>query len=111
MRKLMLWIIAFAALPSSALFAQDITGTWQGTLVAGKQELRTVIKISKADGGLKAVFYSIDQSGQGAAGTVTLEGSTVKMSVPGIGGTYEGKLDGDAVALTGTFSQGPGNFP
>jgi uncharacterized protein (TIGR03435 family) len=111
MKKLMLWIIAFAALPASALFAQDITGTWQGTLVAGKQELRTVIKISKADGGLKAVFYSIDQSGQGVAGTVTLEGSTVKMSVPGIGGTYEGKLDGDAVALTGTFSQGPGNLP
>jgi hypothetical protein len=112
MKKLMLWIIALAALPGSALFAQDITGTWQGTLLAGKQELRTVIKISKADGGgLKAVLYSIDQSGAGLAGAVTLEGSIVKMSIPGLGGAYEGKLDGDAVSLTGTFSQGPAKLP
>jgi hypothetical protein len=41
----------------------DIADTWQGTLHAG-QDLRTVIKISKADGGgYKAVFYSIDQGG------------------------------------------------
>src|ERR1035438_8798152 len=39
MKKLMLLIIALAALPGGALFAQDITGTWQGTLLAGKQEL------------------------------------------------------------------------
>jgi uncharacterized protein (TIGR03435 family) len=111
MKKLMLFIFALAALPGSALFAQDITGTWQGTLLAGKQELRTVIKISKADAGLKATLYSIDQGGQGFAGTVALEGSTVKISIPGIGGAYEGKLDGDAIALTGTFSQGTGKLP
>lgn len=63
MKKLMLWFAALG-LSGGALFAQDITGTWQGTLQAGR-ELRTVIKISKADGGgLKAVMYSIDQSGQ-----------------------------------------------
>jgi uncharacterized protein (TIGR03435 family) len=112
MKKSMLRTIVLAALSGGALFAQDITGTWQGTLQIPNQELRTVIKISKADGGgLKAVLYSIDQGGQGVAGTVTLEGSTVKMSIPGIGGSYEGKLDGDAIALTGTFSQGPGKLP
>src|ERR1700722_16196436 len=111
MKKLMLWIIALVALPGSALFAQDITGTWQGTLQAPKQELRTVIKISKTDAGLKAVLYSIDQGGQGFSGTVTLESPIVKISIPGIGGSYEGKLDGDAIALTGTFSQGPGKLP
>jgi uncharacterized protein (TIGR03435 family) len=111
MKKSMLFIFALAALPGGALFAQDITGTWQGTLQAPKQELRTVIKISKAEGGLKAVLYSIDQGGQGFAGTVTLESPIVKISIPGIGGTYEGKLDGDAIALTGTFSQGPAKLP
>ena len=96
MKKLMLWILALAGLSGGALFAQDITGTWQGTLQAGKQELRTVVKISKADAGsLKAVFYSIDQSGQGVAGAIALQGSTVKISVPSIGGTYEGKLSAD----------------
>jgi len=38
--------------------APDISGTWQGTLQAGKG-LRTVLKISRADdGGWKAVMYS-----------------------------------------------------
>jgi hypothetical protein len=32
MKKLLLWTIAFAALPAGALFAQSLTGTWQGTL-------------------------------------------------------------------------------
>ena len=45
--------------------AQNIADTWQGTLHAG-QDLRIVVKISKADdGGYKAVFYSIDQGGNG----------------------------------------------
>ena len=76
MKKLMPWIIALSVFSGGGLLAQDITGTWQGTLQVYKQELRTVIKISKADGGgLKAVLYSIGQSGQGFAGKVTLEGS------------------------------------
>ena len=60
---------------------QDIADTWQGTLHTGR-DLRTVVKISKADGGgYKAVFYSIDQSGDGLpVHDVTLEGTMVKMS-------------------------------
>ena len=111
MNKLMPRIIALLALPGAALHAQDITGTWQGALQAGR-ELRTVIKISKGDdGGLKAVMYSIDQGGQGIAAAVTLQGSTVKMSVPGIGGAYEGKLDSDGASITGTWTQGGTPLP
>jgi uncharacterized protein (TIGR03435 family) len=68
-----------------------------------------VVKISKADdGGYKAVFYSIDQGGDGLpVSKITLEGATVKMSLPMIGGTYEGKLSGDGKTITGTWTQGP----
>ena len=107
-------LIALAALSSGALFAQDIAGTWQGTLTipANKQELRIEMKISKADaGGQKAVMYSIDQGGQPIAGAVTVQGPAVKVSVPGIGGTYEGKLDSDGVLLVGTWSQGGSPMP
>ena len=46
MKKRIPQTIALAALSAGALFAQDITGTWQGTLVPpSKQELRTVFKI------------------------------------------------------------------
>ncbi len=87
---------------------QGIADTWQGTLHAGR-DLRTVVKISKADGGgYKAVFYSIDQSGDGMPVTkITLEGTTVKMSLTAIGGTYEGKLSADGKSIAGNWSQGP----
>lgn len=113
MKKWLISIFAFAALPGSVLFAQekDISGTWQGTLEAGR-ELRIVIKISKVDdGGFKAAMYSIDQGGQAIAGTVAEKGADVKISIPGIGGTYEGKLDPDGLTLAGTWSQGPKPLP
>src|SRR6185503_15897748 len=113
MRKLLLWIVVLAALCGDALLAQDLTGTWQGTIQAGGRELRTVIKISPADGGgLRAVMYSIDQGAQPIpVNPVTLQGSTVKMSVPGIGGTYEGRLEADGNTITGTWTQGPNPTP
>jgi uncharacterized protein (TIGR03435 family) len=35
----------------------------------------------------------------------------VKVTIPGIGGGYEGKLDSDGVFLTGNFTQGPASLP
>ncbi len=106
MKKLMLWMIALAALPGSALQAQNITGAWQGTLEAGQQKLRVVFKVSLEDDKLKAVFYSIDQQSPAIpASTVTKEGSTVKIGIGGLG-SYEGKLSGDGNSMTGAWTQG-----
>jgi uncharacterized protein (TIGR03435 family) len=92
--------------------AQSIADTWQGTLHAGR-DLRIVAKISKADdGGYKAVFYSIDQGGDGLPVTkITLDGTTVKMSLTIISGTYEGKLSADGKTINGTWTQGPNPLP
>jgi uncharacterized protein (TIGR03435 family) len=92
--------------------AKDIAGTWQGTLSVGR-DLRIVIQVSKADGGgYKASFYSIDQTGDPIPVTkVTLEGTTVKMSISAIGGNYEGKLTADGKTITGNWSQGPTPMP
>jgi uncharacterized protein (TIGR03435 family) len=92
-----------------ALFAQDLTGTWQGTLtIPNGKELRTVIKISKEGAGMRGLMYSIDQ-GAGAIpiNPVTIQGTTVKMSMPGIGGEFEGKLEADGKTITGNWKQGP----
>ena len=111
MKKLMLGIIASAMLSGGASLAQDIAGAWQGTLHA-QSDLRTVIKISKVEGGVqKATLYSIDQGGMGIAATVTRQGSTVKISVPAIGGTYEGKLDSDGTTIVGNWTQGDKPLP
>ncbi len=111
MKKLMMGIIV-VTLSAGTLLAQDLTGAWQGTLQAGR-ELRIVFKISKADSGsLQGVMYSIDQGAQGLpAGAVTLQGSTVRITIPGIGGTYDGKLSADGASITGNWSQGPMPLP
>jgi uncharacterized protein (TIGR03435 family) len=112
MKKMLLWIVAFTTLVGGAAAAQDITGTWQGTLHAGR-DLRIVLKVSKEDkGALKATFYSIDQGGQGfSASPITLQGSTIKMSVSAIQGTYEGTLSADGTTIKGSWSQGPSPLP
>jgi len=91
---------------------KDIADTWQGTLHVGK-DLRLVIKVTKADGGgYKAAFYSIDQGGAPIpVAKITLEGTTVKISVTAIGGTYEGKLSSDGKSIVGNWSQGPNPLP
>jgi uncharacterized protein (TIGR03435 family) len=91
---------------------QSIADTWQGTLHA-RQDLRTVVKITKADdGAYKAVFYSIDQGGDGLPVTkITVDGTAVKMTLTMISGTYEGKLSPDGKTITGTWSQGPNPLP
>jgi uncharacterized protein (TIGR03435 family) len=106
MRKSVM-ILALAALSGGALFAQNITGTWQGTLKAGPQELRIVIKVSLDNDKLKAVTYSIDQGGQPIpVSAITKDGSAIKMTVAAINGSYEGKLSADGNSITGTWTQG-----
>src|SRR5215831_14233793 len=100
--------LLLAALSATAVFAQSIAGTWQGTLQTPQRALRMVLKITRADDeSLKATFFSIDQSGQGIPGSaVSLQGSTFKAAIPAIGGSYEGKLSADGTTITGTFTQG-----
>jgi uncharacterized protein (TIGR03435 family) len=111
MKRLFLWLVALTALMSSGLRAQDITGTWQGTLKANK-DLRTVLKITKDDGRLKVVMYSIDQGAQPInASSAKLDGQIFTYSVDVIGGSYEGKLSADGTSVVGTWTQGPNPLP
>jgi len=100
--------LALAAVLTASAFAQNIAGTWQGTLATPQRELRLVMKVTRADDeSLKAVFYSIDQNGQGiSASAVSLQGTAFKATIPAIGGQYEGKLNAEGTSITGTFTQG-----
>jgi len=109
----MLWLVALAASTGGAALAQNIVGTWQGTLAGPQGQLRIVMKISRADDEkLKAVMYSIDQGGQPInTSAVTQQGSTLKMSVAAIGGEYEGSMTPDGNTINGTWTQGPKPAP
>lgn len=91
-----------------------IVGNWQGTLHApGGHDLRTVLKITKSDkGALTAMFYSIDQSGQGiATSSISFENGTLKYGIEFIGLSYEGKLSADGNSISGTSTQGDHSLP
>src|ERR1700689_1474849 len=106
MKKLTLWMMALAALLGSALEAQDITGNWQGTLQAGAQKVRIVFKIALENEKLQATLRTVDQPSPPIATTITRDGSTVKMTIPGANANYEGKLSGDGSSIAGTWTQG-----
>jgi uncharacterized protein (TIGR03435 family) len=93
--------------------ANDLTGQWQGTTQAPAPApaQRVVFLVSKADGGgWKTVFNYIDLIAQGngipRSATLTLQGSTVEIKVPGNGGSYHGQLGADGKTITGTWTQG-----
>ena len=111
--KKMLFRIALAVLSAGASFSlafaqQNIVGTWQGSLKGPQQELRTVIKISMTDAEkLTAVFYSIDQGSPAIpVNTITRNGSTLKMGITALNGTYEGRISADGNTIEGTWTQG-----
>ena len=99
-------LVALAVISVSGLFAQDLSGTWQGVVTNPdtREELRTVLKIASSDGDpIKGNFYSIDQTFLVFPATLTIKDSVVKLNIPGIGATYQGKLSADGSVLTGTL--------
>jgi uncharacterized protein (TIGR03435 family) len=84
---------------------KDIAGIWQGTLEAGKG-LRTVLKITKDDGKLKAVMYSIDQGGQPiGVNSISVQGSSVNFAITALDVVYVGTLSPDAKTIAGSATQ------
>jgi hypothetical protein len=49
--KRLVTLISVAAIAASLSYAQDISGDWQGALKAGPRELRTILQVTKGDGG------------------------------------------------------------
>lgn len=78
-------LIVLAALSAAALLAQDLTGTWRGTInPPDGKDLRGVFQISKAGDAAKCMFYTIDQSPAPFACAVTQATGMVKIAVPSI---------------------------
>ncbi len=89
----------------------DLTGSWQGTLQAGKP-LRFIVTFTKADKGFTGKAYSIDQSPQGfMVSDISVDGSTVKFAVSVMTGTFTGTLNADGSTMAGTLNLGPSSFP
>ncbi len=97
---------------ASKAAAQKITGTWNGVLVAGPQNLHLRLHIAAApDGTATGTMDSLDQGANGIPlGAITLkDDNKVRFEVPGVGGVYEGVLAEDG--LTGQWQQGGQTLP
>jgi pimeloyl-ACP methyl ester carboxylesterase len=111
-RKLRMMGVAASLLCIAAtLCAQDITGSWQGTIDSGSK-LRVILQIEKtADGTFKGTAYSIDQSPNPTpVTTLSFTNPTLKFTVDPFHASYEGTLSQDGKTITGTLTQGKANL-
>lgn len=107
-----LWImVATATCLAAPLGAQDIAGTWQGTLSAFGLQFRQLLRVTKAAGRWTVIGYNLDEeSDADSSSSIVLHGSHVTITSrpqppDDPGSTYEGVLDRGAHTLTGTLAR------
>ena len=104
-------LLLLAALPG-VILGQALEGTWQGTLTpAPNREIRMAFKIAKDGSAYQGLYYNIAAGRQFNLGAITLQGSAIKIVIPGMGGTYEGKFEADGNSITGALTQGANTLP
>lgn len=100
-----------AILLSTLLFAQDITGSWQGALNIKGTSLRVVFNIKKTDQGYTSTMDSPDQGATGIPVTTTsFKHPDLTLTIANAGIQYTGKLIANN-QLTGNFKQAGQAFP
>ncbi|MGH7127500.1 MAG: alpha/beta hydrolase family protein, partial [Planctomycetaceae bacterium] len=94
--------------------SQDpLAGDWTGALDVGGTQLRLVFHIGPEEDGNRT--GTMDSPDQGTTGlpiaTVALADSTVRMTMPAMSGSYEGRLSADGKTIDGTWTQGGSSLP
>jgi uncharacterized protein len=106
-------IIAFVIglLFVNALFAQNITGQWNGVLKVQGTQLRIVFNVNKTETGFSSTMDSPDQGAKGIpVASTSFEHSTLKLAVANLKIEYEGIL-GENNVIVGNFKQAGMSFP
>lgn len=93
--------------PSNTGDVQVLEGVWEGVMEINGQSLHVRFNFTKhADGSVTATFDSVDQGANGLPVTsISRAGDTVKLDLKVASVSYEGTLNKDASAMTGTWSQ------
>lgn len=106
LNKALLFIARIALVVSSALHAQEITGTWQGILPDADSP-RIVLKIAKnEDGSLRGGYSLIDRDSSSVPFSAVSFASPNLNIVSDVADlSYEGKLALDGKSITGIWTQ------
>jgi pimeloyl-ACP methyl ester carboxylesterase len=101
-------IAALIACPPR-LAAQDALGTWQGALATSGRPLRLVFDLARDNGRVKAVLFSLDQSGFASpvtADTIAIASPAVRLVFSRARARFDGSLDPGGDTLAGSWTQG-----
>jgi len=88
--------------------AQDVAGSWEGTLEAPGGKLRIRLHIARGESGaLTAKMDSVDQGATGIpVDQVSFADGVLKWGIARLGASYEGKFAATGDVITGTMTQG-----
>jgi squalene-hopene/tetraprenyl-beta-curcumene cyclase len=99
-------VCAFAMVVAGTLQAQDIAGTWQGTFSTGTEQRRVALEIAPSNaGGWNAKGFYVEFFHDAIrVDSQVVSGSTLKLSVDGGKGSYEGKISANGSSIAGTWT-------
>ena len=107
LRSFPLFLLALAA-----VYAQDVTGDWIGTLnLPSTGDLRLALHIGKAENGLKATLESVDQGATIPVESIQFADSRLTFDLKTLKASYDGKLDAAAKTIEGEFGSTSGSVP
>lgn len=90
----------------TGLFAQSITGNWNGYLNVPGNQLRIQIELNSQGDSLSGVMRSLDQGGSPVLlSALSFENQRLYFEVDRIGVAYEGHYEAQAQTITGEFTQ------
>ena len=116
-KRLLSLVGAATTLAGGSVAAQDLAGTWQGTITDHGATYRQILKVRDSAGARKAFYYSLDQSGHPFDvasltldhGSLTLTFAPNPLAPPGT--TYQGKLSANGHSIVGTWTDPDGRYP
>lgn len=108
MKKITLLILLLVSYSHSN--AQDLVGSWKGSLQVSGMELPLIFHVSQNDDGYISTMDSPKQGVTGVPTTsTTFVNNEVRFEIKNAGILYQGKLEGDLIQ--GTFNQSGQVFP
>jgi uncharacterized protein (TIGR03435 family) len=112
MKRVLLCAAGLIVVPGSALRAQTIVGTWQGTLPSPDNS-RLVLKIEKSpDGSFHGGLIRVDRSADGLPLTsVTFTAPDLTLGQITSASSFKGKLSADGHSIDGTWTEGKDSSP
>lgn len=101
--------VLLAVFSSGAVYAQNISGSWNGNLPNGNARLAIMFNIKQSGNTCTATFDVPDQKAFGIPCSAVLSNDSITLSVTAIGASFKGKLNGNAIS--GFYTQNNARYP